>query len=243
MTKKIIYTCITGYYDLPIEHQFVNPEYDYVCYTDNINKVENSIWEFRRLEFSALDNVRNARWHKLHAHELFPEYNESLWIDGNINVLNKEFFSKMNVLEADKFISSAKHESRKNLFDELNECIIQKKDFAKTMRIQKQKMKSVGFNGIYDNGKFFETNVLLRRHHDKRCIKLMQDWWYWIENYSFRDQLSFTFALWKNNYSCDFLFEEFLRYVNFVEIEYHGKIPNFYQKKVIGIKRRIHLYF
>ncbi|MCL2112636.1 MAG: DUF616 domain-containing protein [Streptococcaceae bacterium] len=244
MAKKVIYTCITGQYDLPIEHQFVNPEYDYICYTDNNNnKIENSIWEFRQLKFSKLDSIRNARWHKLHAHELFPEYGESLWIDGNINVLSEEFFSKMNELNDSEFIASARHESRDNLFDELNECIIQRKDISKTMRMQKQKMKATGFNGIYAHGNFFETNVLLRKQHDKRCIRLMQDWWYWIENYSYRDQLSFTFVLWDNNYSASFLFDELLRYVKFVKIDAHGNLPNFYQKRIMGIKRRFHLYF
>ena len=91
--KKVIYICITGNYDQIINHDFVNHEYDYVCFTDNIPKDrENYIWQFKPLQFNKLDNVRNNRWHKLHPHLLFSEYEESLYLDGNINIKNKNFF-------------------------------------------------------------------------------------------------------------------------------------------------------
>lgn len=35
MKSGVVYTCITGAYDGLIVHKFVNPAYDYVCFTDN----------------------------------------------------------------------------------------------------------------------------------------------------------------------------------------------------------------
>ena len=43
-----------------------------------------------------------------------------------------------------------------------------------------------------------ETNLIFRRHNDKEIISLMEDWWYFIENYTKRDQFSFSYVLWKH---------------------------------------------
>ena len=43
-----------------------------------------------------------------------------------------------------------------------------------------------------------QSNVLLRKHNDEGCIKLMNKWWDEIKNGSHRDQLSFNYASWKN---------------------------------------------
>ena len=84
----VIYTCITGGYDKLRSHTHTNPNWDYVCFTDDLS-MENPSWEIRSLFFDKLDNVRKQRWHKLHPHMLFPEYEKSIWIDANINVLKK----------------------------------------------------------------------------------------------------------------------------------------------------------
>ena len=49
----------------------------------------------------------------------------------------------------------------------------------------------------------FETNVLVREHNDKSCKKIMEEWWNEIKDKSERDQLSFTYILWKNNFSAN----------------------------------------
>ena len=43
-----------------------------------------------------------------------------------------------------------------------------------------------------------ETNIIYRKH-TANVKKLMDDWWFMIENYSKRDQLSFSYVLWKNS--------------------------------------------
>lgn len=43
-----------------------------------------------------------------------------------------------------------------------------------------------------------ETNLIFRRHNDKEIVSLMEDWWYFIEKYTKRDQFSFSYVLWKH---------------------------------------------
>ena len=41
--------------------------------------------------------------------------------------------------------------------------------------------------------------VILRRHNEKDCVRVMEDWWTEIKYGSKRDQLSFNYVAWKNN--------------------------------------------
>ena len=43
-----------------------------------------------------------------------------------------------------------------------------------------------------------QSGIIIRKHNDEKCKKLMEAWWQEIKNHSKRDQLSFTYALWKN---------------------------------------------
>lgn len=45
-----------------------------------------------------------------------------------------------------------------------------------------------------------KINILYRRHNEPVLIRVMEDWWYFLENYSRRDQLSFVYVLWKNGF-------------------------------------------
>jgi len=210
MNRKVIYTCITGGYDDVQEQTYVNPEYDYICFTDDMTTVKDSMWEFRPLVFSELTGLRNSRWHKLHPHDLFPQYDESLWIDGNLDILSPKFFDTMNI-EDDDVIRVSRHPHQRYLWDEyaLNREL--DKDDLNLMRLEEEKIKSTGFDGDYRDGTFFETGIMWRRHNDPRCRELMDDWWWWIDHYSFRDQLSFTYVLWEKGMTVGYLFDENLR--------------------------------
>lgn len=197
----VIYTCITGDYDSLINHTCINHDWDYVCFTDNKHLSENrdSLWEIRPILFDSLDDVRNQRWHKLHPHILFPEYQKSIWLDGNVNVNKKDFFEDISGIIAKKLkISIPIHPGRDCIYDELQECLQLRKDDPETMRKQIDIIRNDGFPKKYG---LFETNVIYREHHDRDVVKLMEDWWQWIANHSRRDQLSLTYVLWKNAYS------------------------------------------
>ena len=196
--KGVIYTCITGGYDTLINHTFMDHRWDYICFTDDlsISNVENSSWQIKPLLFDKLDNVRNQRWHKLHPHILFPEYKKSIWIDGNINILNNDIFDDIDkAIDKSRVISVAPHPLRNCVYDELIVCAELGKDDETVMRKQEILMRSHGFP---EKKGLFENNVMYRDHHEDIVIKIMKDWWWWIVNYSRRDQLSLSYVLWQN---------------------------------------------
>ena len=198
--KSILYTCITNDYD-DIEaiktYKYVNPDWDYVCFTDNqehINQGQIGIWEIRPLQFNELDNVRNNRWHKLNPHILFPEYGESIYIDPNINILTDFLFKLIR---------------KKNLpflepYHYLNTCIYQEYKDVLQAKLDKDSIILEEFELIKKEGMpkrygFGENNLLYRKHNLPEIAAIDNEWWNMVVNYSKRDQLSLAYILWKHN--------------------------------------------
>lgn len=196
-SRKVIYTCMTGEYDHLVNYHYISDDYDYVCFTDNpaLLRFKNyGVWQIRTLVFCSMDNSRNSRWHKLHPHELFPEYEESIWVDSNINILSDYIF-RVTENSGKNFIVP-KHFQHDCIYDEMKFIVQCHKDSAEHMDVlyrlyTEQKMPHhLGAP---------ETNLLYRKHHDKTIIKAMHMWWNMIEKYSNRDQASFMYVMWKNH--------------------------------------------
>ena len=197
--RKVIYTCLTGEYDLLVNYHCISDDYDYVCFTDNpalLRLKTYGVWQLQPLVFSELDNSRNSRWHKMHPYELFPQYEESVWIDSNINILTDYIFNLIKNTKEDFILP--KHFYHDCIYDELKFIVQCKKDSADHMK---------ALYDLYTEQDLPhhlgapETNLLYRKHHNEKIIKMMRMWWDMIVRYSNRDQASFMYVMWKNKVS------------------------------------------
>ena len=194
--KKVVYTCITGDYDKIIEPKVVSDEFDYVCFTDNAELFSN-VWEIRPLpiETNSLTQVKKQRFVKTHPHLLFKDYDISIWVDGNVEIVgNLDEFIKAND-KNDCSIFVPTHPSRKCIYAEEKAVISLKKDTKKNTEPQINRYLSEKYP---KNNGLLQSNILLRKHNDEKCIKFMNEWWEEIKNGSHRDQLSFNYVAWKN---------------------------------------------
>jgi len=193
--EKVIYTCITGSYELLDDPFVISPGYDYVCFT-NYSKVQSNVWQIRPIpeELNGLSEVKKQRCIKINAHKYLPEYNFSIWVDGSVKLKKdvNEFIDK-NCKDGHIFIPS--HPQRKCIYEEMDACVKQKKDTAANIEPQKIKYKNENFP---KNFGLVQSNIMLRYHNEPDCIKLMETWWEEVKNGSHRDQLSFDYARWKN---------------------------------------------
>lgn len=196
--KKVIYMCITGNYDNLEEikaHTCINSDWDYVCFTDNkdyIKKGKFGIWQIRPLKYTKLDNTRNNRWHKVHPHILFPEYEESIYMDSNINVLTPFLFDEIKERNVDLLLP--KHAGNFSIYYEYVWAMKAAVDKLDVLMKECEEIFKQGFPFYYGMP---ECNIIYRRHSSKLVTDLMDDWWYWIKTYAKRDQLSFSYLLWK----------------------------------------------
>lgn len=197
--EGVVYTCITGGYDSLIQHYFISDAWDYVCFSDDpalVEQGQEGIWEVRPLAGESATPSRANRWHKVNPHKLFPAYGQSLYIDGNINILSSYLFDL--VRERNARLAMPRHFGRACAYDEIDELLRSPRfdDATKqTLRRQKLFLESVGFPRGFG---LTENNVLYRRHRDASVAALMDNWWETIERFSHRDQASLCYVLWKN---------------------------------------------
>ena len=194
--KKVIYTCITGEYDQLIEPSFINYDFDYICFTDNQN-LKSEVWDIRPLpkETEGLTQIKKQRYVKINAHKILPEYDLSIWVDGNVSIKSDLNVFIGKVLKEDCSIYVPKHPQRNCIYDEVRPVISMKKDIPENVNPQIERYRKEGFPKGYG---LLQSNIMLRKHNDKDCIRLMEDWSNEVINGSHRDQLSFNYCCWKN---------------------------------------------
>ena len=85
--KGVVYTVITGDYDVINEPEIGESGLSYVLLTDKEKPDYNGRWEIRIIDNpDNLDNVRLSRYPKMFPHIFFPEYDYSVYVDGSIAI-------------------------------------------------------------------------------------------------------------------------------------------------------------
>ncbi len=195
--RMAVYTSIYGKYDSLCEPIYVDPNCDYFILT-NQDVPPNSLWKKIDFEFPEeinTDFLKN-RYVKMFPHKVFPDYRYSLYVDGNITLVSavslylKDFDCKSG-------IAMHKHPASNDLFDEIEACLMTNKITESESKELKQKLEKEGFPKNYG---MFECNIILRDHKSEACMRIMEKWWDELLKGAKRDQLHFTYALFKMGY-------------------------------------------
>ncbi|MCA9777176.1 MAG: DUF616 domain-containing protein [Candidatus Eremiobacteraeota bacterium] len=203
MSVPVVYTAVSGRYDelAEVPEELVSAGVRLVAFLD---QGVHSAFEIRELDsvlpesVRGLDSNRRAKWCKLHPHELFPDHEVSLWVDGNIGLQSSlpELFSVTGAW------CCFPHPHRSCIFEEAAACASAQKDDPTLMFRQVTQYLKEGYprqHGLTEN------TVLLRRHNDPAVVELSQSWWQEVLNWSYRDQLSFNYCCWKSDFSYQLL--------------------------------------
>lgn len=182
--RVVVYTAVIGGYDILRAPGIRHPNWDFVVFSDQPLQVEG--WEDRPLNYTHPDPTRAARFIKLHPHVYFPNYAFSIWVDANIGIRG-DLRPLLSRLKADQVMGTFRHPLRRCVYQEAEECIQREKDDHNVIRSQ---MAAYQADGFPENAGLWESNVVVRRHNDESCIKLMVAWWRELETWSRRDQLS-----------------------------------------------------
>lgn len=227
MKKFAIFSaCIGGGYDNVYQPLIVDERFDYLLFTDNVLDSTNGVWQMRKVEYVNGDKTRIARYVKTHPEELLPEYEATLWMDANVQIITNDVYERFIELYNKKsLVASIKHYYRSCIYDEA--FIV---SYAYWCKFEHD-TTAIGWCGhIYRdsyprNNGLFETGILYRKRCDKvgelDCL-----WWSCINSYSKRDQLSFNYSVWKSNISVDYFFRpgEVAAQSNKVHLHPHQKV-------------------
>ncbi|MGQ7328449.1 glycosyltransferase domain-containing protein [Streptococcus suis] len=203
--RVAVYTCIIGIREMIKNPVFISPNCDYYIIT-NKEVPLNSIW--KKIDVNDLDipckepNEIN-RYVKLHPHLLFPDYEYSLYIDGNIQIVS-DVIPMINQMSPDALIGLHLHDRRRCVFEEAStfSYLPRLKKFETLAKIQMDCYKK---EGLPKNYGLFENPILIRKHNVSECIEIMNLWWEQMMLYTMRDQLSLPYVFWKLDICNDYV--------------------------------------
>lgn len=202
--KIAIYTAIFGGYDQLIpQPEFSNV--DYICFTDG--DIQSSQWQIRKVDLPVEnDYVRSNRYYKILPHKHLPEYDYSIYIDGNFLILTDVQAiaqSVFNDYSMAAFCHSEPVQAARNcIYEEHKQIVKIAQETGKWFDKKDVMQQQINFltaeqypnqNGLIAGG------VLFRKHHQENVKNTMELWWKMVSEYSRRDQLSFNYAAWKTN--------------------------------------------
>ena len=247
--KIVVYTALFGNYSgliSPPKHKNI----DYICYTDQDIKSKN--WTIIKVNPPiAGDHTRSNRYYKILPHKhLSSKYQVSVYVDANIWILQD--ISSL-VLEKTNIAKMACFDHNQNAFGKRN-CIYEEYqailDYAKRSDhekddplVMKKQMDRFKEEGYPKNNGLITAPILIRQHFDPEIIQLMESWWEIVLNESKRDQLSFNYVAWKNNFTSLSLIDGDVREGNpwFYTIRhdknFKSKILKMKLKKFLGLKK------
>lgn len=186
--KICVYTCITGSYDNLPEIKIKEKDVDYICFTNNKN-IKSKDFKIIYID-DKIDNHILGRKIKMLGHEyLEKNYDICVWMDASVTFDKsvKEFVKKYL---KDNPIAFFKHYCRNNVYDEAVACIRFRKDSKEKI------LKILDFlkKEKYDDNGLYETTVYIKKINDEKVKETMKLWYYMIENYTIRDQLSINYC-------------------------------------------------
>ncbi len=196
--KIVVYTCITGNYDEVLDPMYKKNNISYVLFTNN-KSLKSNVWEVRDIpEYlkELKNNVLINRYIKIKPHEIFKDYDYSIYIDGNIRIIS-DISGFVSTINKKSGLSFHRHRARNCIYEEGKACIYMGKGNKYKIKEQLKKYKEEGLPKEFG---LLEANVIVTDLHSKKSIKILNDWYQeFILSESNRDQLSLPYVIWKNN--------------------------------------------
>lgn len=172
---------------------------DFVCFTDNPQlQFSSGNWNIRPIpsELRNLPKVKQQRVLKACPHKYLPEYDISIWVDGNLTILCDvmKFIQGYDMSKIKLY--TRKHPARTCIYKEAQAVVKFHKDIPANIKPQVDKYKGEGFPVNFG---LHETCVILREHNNREVQLFDNMWASQILKYSHRDQMSFDYCRWKCN--------------------------------------------
>lgn len=197
--KGVVYTVITGSYDKLNEPEYVDEDFDYICLTNNPS-LTSKVWKIQIIENpNNLDNVRLARNHKILCNKYLNQYDYSIYVDGKLQIMG-DLRKYIHTYSNGSAMLCFPHFVRDCAYEEAIACVQAGKD---NPEIIKQQMQHYCEEGYPVHAGLVDSACLIRSHRDEKLNKVLECWWDEIRTWSRRDQLSFGYACWKNDFHYD----------------------------------------
>ena len=194
-SKIAVYTAIFGGYDTAPILNHIDPQFDYILYTDDAQFDAPAPWQVRVVPSIFKDPQVDARRIKVLSHLFLADYDITVWIDGNFT-LQKLSAELVYDIASRTPVALCKHQFRHCIYEEAAEILKRGIDASTPVVKQIQYYQARQFPAKFG---LHATGFLVRNHRDSHTIKMNMRWWELLSTNSKRDQLSFDYVRWETN--------------------------------------------
>ena len=206
--KKAIYTCIIGSYDSLRQPCVQDNGYDFILFVAKGTKKQdrNGVWQIRELDYVGTDNVVTSRYPKLNPHKVLPEYEYTLWMDGNLAIIDEGFYRVVNEKIAQGVdYAGVKHPDKNCVYEDIEGCMHAMRDKPANIWRAAKFLVNLKFPRHYG---MYENNIILRRTASEAVRSFNEEWWNLYLDYPRRDQFTAPVCLRDNGIPFIYLLPE-----------------------------------
>ena len=209
LNKVVVYTAIFGD-AVKLYPQKKIEGIDFICFSDREHIADG--WAVKVVpEHVKNDPIRNNRYYKILPHLHLKEYDFSIYIDGNFVVVSSPMPIIQNMKDTHMLVFDHQQTAKdpRNCIYKEHEAILklhQEKGVLKDdLDIINQQIASFKTQNYPANNGLIKGGVLIRKHNEPDVVKTMERWWHFISNFSKRDQLSFNYVAWEQDFKFGYI--------------------------------------
>lgn len=199
--KIAVYTCITGGYDKLRQPDAVEQSCDYYVVSDAPD-MSGGIWKYIDVDTIVPDSSMSVkdknRYCKMHPHDIFPEYDYAIYLDGSIKIQRPIAHTVSQV----GFTGMAIHRHK------IQDCVYVDGIFAEWLGVVKKdeiimELRRYMEEGLPKRFGMFECGMIVTDLKNQVGRRLCRQWFEEYQKGAKRDQFSLIYVLWKMRLSAD----------------------------------------
>jgi hypothetical protein len=188
-----LYTALFGDRDATVDERWGQFGIPVVCFTDR-PEIHVPGVEFVRVPRQYSDPTRCARYYKICAHHVLPQFEVSMWFDADMVPGGESPVEAVHRYLAKDDVAIFQHPERSCLYEEARVCVELERDDPGVIAAQIVRYRR---EGIPVNQGLYASGVLLRRHGARRVRAFSKLWWKEVSKGSRRDQISLPAVIYR----------------------------------------------
>jgi hypothetical protein len=199
-------TAVAGNYD-HVGHHVYNDKVDYFFYKDHLAQLPiDAFWNIRELPDSSLDPRRKSKIPKIHPHYFaeLRKYNYLIWIDGSMQIISESFVDEILSYLNNGIVLSPHFDGRNCGY---GEATIRPPKYANEPL--DEQVAYYYYSGFPEGYGLYEAGVQARDMTISKIADLGELWLAQNLIWSYQDQVSLGYSLWKTGVVPDVLPKSF----------------------------------
>jgi len=193
--RIVVYSAIFGGYDAVFPIKSKDANVDHVLISDG-DVPRGSGWTLQRppAEVATFDAGGKNRWCKFFPQRIFPDYDVSVYVDGNIQLLTPINPLLLAFQSKGVDLGLFKHPERQSITEELEACLAPGKLSAEAAQLVSERLVQYEASADLVRRPLTENGVLFRRHASPALDDAMVLWWEEFQRVG-RDQIALPWVL------------------------------------------------